>query len=338
MLRQLSNDQLVRAMKTLVLEERKITRQILEHINEIERRRLYADLGFPSAFEWLTRDLGYSESAAYRRLTAARALRVVPEVAHKIETGELNLTTVANAQSIVRAEEKRTGEKIDRTEVLKLIESKSSREAEQILATMFPQAVVSQEKFRAVGEDEVRIEVVLKRTQMEKLNRVRELTSHSQFGASLAEIIGLLTEEFIKRHDPLVREIKRREQREAKPISSPLRPQGASARSAATRSPVSQSNATRSDDRINSNDRRVIETNSSKSIRPSSRNSTFKRSKGCCEFRDAITGRVCGSRFQVQIDHRYPRALGGTNAPENLRVLCRTHNLLMARRLIGTSY
>jgi hypothetical protein len=68
----LSNDNLITAVRSLVKEERRITREILDHINEVARRRLYADLGFSSIFDWLVKDLGYSESAAYRRIQAAK--------------------------------------------------------------------------------------------------------------------------------------------------------------------------------------------------------------------------------------------------------------------------
>ena len=47
----LSNDQLVSSIRQLVREERRLTTDILNHITEVEKRRLYADLGSPSVFE-----------------------------------------------------------------------------------------------------------------------------------------------------------------------------------------------------------------------------------------------------------------------------------------------
>jgi len=46
-----------------------------------------------------------------------------------------------------------------------------------------------------------------------------------------------------------------------------------------------------------------------------------------CQWPNPITGKVCGSRHQLQIDHIHPRWLGGQDDPANLQVLCRTHNL-----------
>jgi len=40
----------------------------------------------------------------------------------------------------------------------------------------------------------------------------------------------------------------------------------------------------------------------------------------------------------LEIDHRVPFARGGTNTPENLRVLCRAHNLFLAEQTYGESF
>lgn len=48
----------------------------------------------------------------------------------------------------------------------------------------------------------------------------------------------------------------------------------------------------------------------------------------CCQWRDETSGKICGSKFQLQVDHIVPKWAGGTNAPENLQILCSTHNRL----------
>jgi hypothetical protein len=61
----------------------------------------------------------------------------------------------------------------------------------------------------------------------------------------------------------------------------------------------------------------------------------LQKAQGECAYRDPRTGVKCTSRYQIQLDHIKPRALGGTGTPENLRALCRQHNLFAAERALG---
>ena len=46
-------------------------------------------------------------------------------------------------------------------------------------------------------------------------------------------------------------------------------------------------------------------------------------------------GTRCSAKHNLEIDHIKPWALGGTNEPDNLRVLCKAHNLHRARKTFG---
>ena len=71
----LSDGELLSRVKDLVARERAVTLEILVHLIEVERRRLHVGLGYASMFEYATRHLGYSESAAARRIRVARCIR-----------------------------------------------------------------------------------------------------------------------------------------------------------------------------------------------------------------------------------------------------------------------
>jgi HNH endonuclease len=58
----------------------------------------------------------------------------------------------------------------------------------------------------------------------------------------------------------------------------------------------------------------------------------FQKAHHCCEYINPGTKQRCGSKFYLEIDHIRPVALGGGNDLSNLRLLCRTHNALAARR------
>ena len=52
----------------------------------------------------------------------------------------------------------------------------------------------------------------------------------------------------------------------------------------------------------------------------------WQRDGGSCSFVDPHSGRRCGSRFLLEIDHVVPYALGGADEPGNLRLYCEAHH------------
>ncbi len=55
----------------------------------------------------------------------------------------------------------------------------------------------------------------------------------------------------------------------------------------------------------------------------------------CCQHKDPYTQRLCGSRWNLHIDHIKPKWAGGTDDLENLRVLCQKHNHHIYRQQAG---
>jgi hypothetical protein len=67
-------------------------------------------------------------------------------------------------------------------------------------------------------------------------------------------------------------------------------------------------------------------------IAPALKEKIRKRDGGCCTFVDPLTGNKCDSTHLLEFDHILPVAHGGRATEENLRLLCRTHNQLMAKK------
>ncbi len=64
----------------------------------------------------------------------------------------------------------------------------------------------------------------------------------------------------------------------------------------------------------------------------------WKRDQGKCSF-VARDGTSCETRRFLEFDHIMPRALEGrSDDPTNIRLLCRTHNLLMAHEVFGREF
>ena len=61
------------------------------------------------------------------------------------------------------------------------------------------------------------------------------------------------------------------------------------------------------------------------------RREVWRRDGGCCSYVDPYSGRRCGSRFLLELDHIVPFALGGSAEPTNLALSCAAHHRLRHR-------
>jgi hypothetical protein len=126
----LSDRELLSRVKDLVSRERAVTIEVLVHLIEVERRRLHVGLGYASMFDYCTRHLRYSSSAAARRIHTARCIRDYPEVHGLLEKNEVNLSTVSMVSSILTRE--------NYEDILKRVRNKSQKEVEGIVADYRP--------------------------------------------------------------------------------------------------------------------------------------------------------------------------------------------------------
>ena len=67
------DDELLERLGALVQGARRTEADLLAHIGEVDRRRLYARAAAPSMFVYCTDVLHLSEAEAYLRIAAARA-------------------------------------------------------------------------------------------------------------------------------------------------------------------------------------------------------------------------------------------------------------------------
>jgi len=63
----------------------------------------------------------------------------------------------------------------------------------------------------------------------------------------------------------------------------------------------------------------------------------WARDGGKCQW-PLASGGICGCTRRLQFDHIQPLALGGKSTVENVRILCRSHNLLAARLAFGDEW
>ncbi len=94
----LSDRALLRQTSTLVRHERHLQGAIIDHLAEIETRRLYLKRGCSSLFDYAVRALGYSDAAAGRRLGAVRLCADQPGARERLRDGSLTQSAAAELQ------------------------------------------------------------------------------------------------------------------------------------------------------------------------------------------------------------------------------------------------
>lgn len=189
-LKSLSDHDLIQQTQKLVRQERECTAAILEHIREIEKRKLYAEFNCNSLFAYCVQELKYSEQQAQRRIQAARLLEMVPEVEPLVKKGELNLTHMGKAQSLFNKKEFNQQEK---KKFLESLAYKSSQETDKIIKGILPDPEPRQ-KMRAVNGKRSELRFCLEGEALEKFNQVKELMGEQ----NLEKIVGKLIDCYLQ--------------------------------------------------------------------------------------------------------------------------------------------
>ncbi len=88
--------------KRLVQIEKRYTAKILKNLMIIEKEKLYADLRYPSLYQYLRKELNYSDSEAVVRVNAVRLMLKSNKAQNKIKDGSLSLTNAAKTQQATK--------------------------------------------------------------------------------------------------------------------------------------------------------------------------------------------------------------------------------------------
>ena len=138
-------------------------------------------------FDFCVKELGYSEGCAARRVNAMRLYRSTPEVAEKIQSGELTLTNAAKLQTVL-TQAKAKGVKLPKQEMLQAALGSSTREAEKKM-----EATAAKHGLGTKPEDQ---------PLKAKLAKLRALLSHRHPNLTDDQLLHLLADEALEKLDP----------------------------------------------------------------------------------------------------------------------------------------
>lgn len=320
-LKSLTDSELHNSLKNKAAGERAILVDVVSHIHEADRRRLYIQYNYPSLFEYLVGEMKYQGGSAQRRIDAARLLGAVPSIRHDIESGALGLMQLSVVSQGIKQKIKEGGPISNlienKRELLELVKGQSLPEAQKAIARKLDIEIKSQEKKVVQKDGSVRVEMTLTPEQAEKFRKVRDLISHTHPGATIADVFAIGLDELIKRKDHTLKGNRVKSFAKSKAVRRKVNEAAASAQNISTTT-VEVSAQSRPYERktIPANVKRLV----------------FQKFQQC-QWSDR--GKICGSTFQSQIDHIVPVRSGGRNEPENLQVLCSRYNKIKYEKEIG---
>lgn len=311
-LTKLKDRELLLQTKRLVQHERQVLTKILHHLREVERRKLFSDLGCQSLFEYAVKELQYSEGQAGRRIQAMRLIKELPQVEQKIASGSLSLSNVSQAQSFFRASNKERPNvplhNKQKLEVLQKLEHKSAREGQRVLLQMHPQIALPQEKQRPITETHTELRLVVDTKTKNQLEELRSLLGAKGAKMSLADLIAYMSCEFVEALKIKKFGKKRHNKTEIATVQNSMRQRTTKA------TPTLE----------------LLRNKNPRYISKETQHLVWTRDQGeCCK---------CGGKRNLNIDHILPVSLGGTAHPQNLRLLCFYCNQRQAIKTFGIDY
>ena len=218
----LLDQELLAQTKSLVRREQQFTLLVIDHLQEIYSRRLHLRRGYASLFDYATGELGYSPAAAMRRIDAMELTAEVEGARQKLEDGSINLTAASQLQSAFKRQDRQArrarraqsdGEDgaapavpvLDGSARRALVEQavgKSTREVDQLIAEVAPEAAVLRDRIRPLGNGRWELKAVIDAECRRGLEELKALLSHTNPSMTYGELLGRLVSEACDRHDP----------------------------------------------------------------------------------------------------------------------------------------
>lgn len=340
-LSQLPDGELLRRLHHLVARRNERTAQLVAHIGEVDARKLYADEACPSMFAWCTTVLGLSESAAYKRIAAARVAREYPVVLDALAAGRLHLTAVAMLRGHLTPD--------NHLDLIEAASGKSKRDLERLLADRSPRPdaptkIRKQPAPRAPSQGAAGSPADAGTSGGSEVAVPRRIPS--------GETMSPFTRGPASRVEPLGQQRYRVQftaseawtdkLRQARDLLSHRIPDGdvvevldQALTLLVDRALKERFAVLQEAERARSKD--PGSTTTTRRIPNAIKRQVFHRDGGRCTFVDAH-GRRCGEARFIEFHHLRAWARGGDHAADNLTLRCRAHNLHAARQDFGVAH
>jgi 5-methylcytosine-specific restriction endonuclease McrA len=126
----MSDEDVLRDLKGLVASGGRVDARVVAHLAEVEERRLHLKAATSSLFDYCLRRLGFSESEAFHRITAARLARRFPVIFELLDCRSIHLSALRVLRDHLTSENHRA--------LLAAAAGRSKKEVEVLVAAFAP--------------------------------------------------------------------------------------------------------------------------------------------------------------------------------------------------------
>ena len=269
--------------------------------------------------------IGLTSDQFYKRSQAYRVIKNFPEFGEMIDSGETSASHVAMLSSKITEAN---------SEVLaRGIRHRSSQEVRDFIASVTPNGDLNDD-----ADTFINIKIRLSKTQVNLLERAREVLAHGGTVPSTADLVMQALDELLDRRDPIkkAQRSEAKSQQKSKPSDEDL---GVSSALKQTDDIVLTSDPSR-----DGHSRLALKQDTFQPLKmtrlkipAATRHKVWLRDGGYCTH-ELSPGMPCESRMMLEVDHIVPVARGGLNTLENLTLKCRHHNQWRAIQMFGEDH
>ena len=314
---------------------------------------------------------GQNSSSGQKQFMAGR-VSSGSELSDSSASEPINRKRIKQREQALEEEKRQALERRQKLDLIERAEGRSSRETERLLLEQSPDSkrILRKDQVRFLGGGMFEVKAVIDAANHRKLEKLKFLLSHQNPSMGYGDLLGILLDLGLQKHDPALRGKKPSQNRkEAKTEAAAEAEEGSRERKASapeqrkSRGSAPEQRKSRGSapgqragcgsapgqeanrgsapgQEANRGSAQGQEANrgsalgqaNSRYIPAEVKRLVWARDQGRCSYVNPKTGQRCGSRYMIQMDHIKPYALGGRSTKENMRLLCAGHNRFRARQ------
>jgi 5-methylcytosine-specific restriction endonuclease McrA len=169
--------------------------ELISVLQEIDKRKIFRDLGYSSLFSYYEKALGLSENQSCNFIAVSRKCSEVPELKKAIDSGELSVSRAKRVVPVINI--------LNSSDWIQKAQDLSQREVERMVAAQNPDKAI-RSRVRPVSETKAELRCGISYELQDKLERVRAVLSQKKGRpCTLEEVIEAAADLYLEKNDPL---------------------------------------------------------------------------------------------------------------------------------------